>query len=190
MGASSLTAWLRQRIADADRDSADDDWALRLDSDAEAVQVLTIHRSKGLEFPIVYHPFAWQPSYIHRDEPPAYHDDQHDEIWTIDVGVDGPDIDRHRLLRDHEQRGEDLGLLYVALTRTMHQATVWWAGEWQAHNSALGRLLFARDADGAVAPEGAGTPEDDDVVARLEALAARAHGEIAIERVTAPAGTR
>ena len=41
---------------------------------------------------------------------------------------DGPDIARHRRLRDREQRGEDLRLLYVALTRTMHQATVWWAG--------------------------------------------------------------
>ena len=72
LGVASLTAWLRQRIADADRDSADEDRALRLDSDAEAVQVLTIHRSKGLEFPIVYHPFAWQPGYIDQDEPPAY----------------------------------------------------------------------------------------------------------------------
>ena len=90
--------------------------------------MLTIHRSKGLEFPIVYHPFAWQPGYIDQDEPPAYHDDQNDDAWTIDVGGNGPDIARHRRLRDREQRGEDLRLLYVALTRTMHQATVWWAG--------------------------------------------------------------
>ena len=144
LGVSSLTAWLRQRIADADRDSADEDRALRLDSDAEAVQVLTIHRSKGLEFPIVYHPFAWQPGYIDQDEPPAYHDDQNDDVWTIDVGGNGPDIARHRRLRDREQRGEDLRLLYVALTRTMHQATVWWAGSWESRNSSLGRLLFAR----------------------------------------------
>ena len=131
LGVSSLTSWLRQRIADADRDSADEDRALRLDSDAEAVQVLTIHRSKGLEFPIVYHPFAWQPGYIDQDEPPAYHDDQNDDVWTIDVGGNGPDIARHRRLRDREQRGEDLRLLYVALTRTMHQATVWWAGSYE-----------------------------------------------------------
>ena len=173
LGVSSLTAWLRQRIADADRDGADEDRALRLDSDAEAVQVLTIHRSKGLEFPIVYHPFAWQPGYIDQDEPPAYHDDQNDDAWTIDVGGNGPDIARHRRLRDREQRGEDLRLLYVALTRTMHQATVWWAGACESHNSSLGRLLFARDADGVVAAEGTRTPDDDEVVARLEALAER-----------------
>jgi exodeoxyribonuclease V beta subunit len=191
LGVSSLTAWLRQRIADADRDSADEDRALRLDSDAEAVQVLTVHRSKGLEFPIVYLPFAWQPGYIDQDEPPAYHDDQNKDTWTIDVGGKyGPDIARHRQLRDREQRGEDLRLLYVALTRTMHQATVWWAGASQSHNSALGRLLFARDADGAIAAEGTYTPEDDEVVARIEELAAEVPGKIAVERVDASTGAR
>lgn len=190
LGVASLTAWLRQRIADTGRDSADDDRALRLDSDAEAVQVLTIHRSKGLEFPIVYHPFAWQPGYIDQDEPPAYHDDQNNDTWTIDVGGNSPDIARHRRLREREQRGEDLRLLYVALTRTMHQATVWWAGAWQCHNSALGRLLFARDADGLVAAEGMHTPDDDEVVARLESLVAQAPDGIAVERVEAPAGAR
>jgi exodeoxyribonuclease V beta subunit len=187
LGVSSLAAWLRQRIADADRDNADEDRALRLDSDAEAVQVLTIHRSKGLEFPIVYHPFAWQPGYIDENEPPAYHDDRNDDLWTIDVGGKyAPDIARHRRLRDREQRGEDLRLLYVALTRTMHQATVWWAGAWPCHNSALGRLLFARDAGGGVAAEGTHTPEDDEVVARFETLAARTPDRIAVERVGTP----
>ena len=189
LGISSLTTWLRQRIAHADRDSDDEDRALRLDSDAEAVQVLTIHRSKGLEFPIVYHPFAWQPGYIDQDEPPAYHDDQNDDLWTIDVGgKHGPEIARHQRLRDREQRGEDLRLLYVALTRTMHQATVWWAGSYESRNSPLGRLLFARDEAGVVAAEGMHTPDDDEVAERLEALAAQAPGRIAVERVEAPSG--
>ena len=191
LGVSSLTAWLRQRIAGAGRDSADEDRALRLDSDAEAVQVLTIHRSKGLEFPVVYHPFPWQPGYIDASEPPAYHDDGNDERWTIDVGGGGsPDIERHRRLRDNEERGEDLRLLYVALTRTMHQATLWWAGAWESQHSALGRLLFGREADGAVPPKGSHVPADEDVVARVEELAAQAPGRITVERVQAPTGAR
>ncbi len=190
LGVASLCTWLRQRIADADRDSANEDRALRLDSDAEAVQVLTIHRSKGLEFPIVYLPFAWQPGYIDQDQPPAFHDDQNGDVWTLDVGGNGPDIARHRRLRDREQRGEDLRLLYVALSRTMHQATVWWAGAWQCHNSSLGRLLFARGADGVVAAESTWKPDDDEFAARLEALADETPGGIAVETVQPPGGGR
>jgi exodeoxyribonuclease V beta subunit len=185
LGVASLTAWLRQRVADADRDSATEDRTLRLDSDAEAVQVLTVHRSKGLEFPIVYAPFPWQPSYIDRYAPPAYHDDQKNDVWTIDVGGDGPGINHHRRLELQEQRGEDLRLLYVALTRTMHQATVWWAGSQESRDSALGRLLFAQESDGTIASQGTATPDDDDFVARVEALADQAPGRISVETVRA-----
>jgi exodeoxyribonuclease V beta subunit len=189
-GVASLTGWLRQHVAGADRDVAEEDRMLRLDSDAEAVQVLTIHRSKGLEFPIVYHPFAWQAGWIDKDEPPAYHDDENDDAWTLDVGGDGPNIDRHRRLHVQEERGEDLRLLYVALTRTMHQATVWWTGSYDSRHSALGRLLFARDDDGAIAADGTRTPGDDDFAAGIEALAERAQGCVALEVVPAPAGAR
>ena len=59
LGVSALAAWLSERIAQAGQDTANEDRSRRLESDAEAVQVLTIHRSKGLEFPIVYCPFLW-----------------------------------------------------------------------------------------------------------------------------------
>jgi exodeoxyribonuclease V beta subunit len=184
LGVASLTAWLRQRIADAGRDSAGEDRALRLDSDAEAVQVLTIHRSKGLEFPIVYHPFAWQPRYIDQDRPPAYHDDR----TTTSGRSTSAARPRHRPappLRDHEQRGEDLRLLYVALTRTMHQATVWWAGAWQCHNSSLG-VSSSRATPTASSPRrghtrrrrGRGTPRG---------TRRRAPGRIAVEGRGSPA---
>ena len=74
LGTTALVAWLRRRIAEADQDTADEDRSRRLESDAEAVQVLTVHRSKGLEFPIVYYPYLWEPSYIPKGVPVAYHD--------------------------------------------------------------------------------------------------------------------
>ena len=182
LGVSSLTAWLRQRIADADRDSADEDRALRLDSDAEAVQVLTIHRSKGLEFPIVYHPFAWQPGYIDEDEPPAYHDDQNDDAWTIDVG--GKTAPTSPGTAGSATASSAARTSASSTSRSPARCTRRPSGgraRTEASNSALGRLLFARDADGVVAAEGTRTPDDDEVAARLEALAAQAPGRIAVE---------
>ena len=64
LGTTALTAWLRRRIAEAAQDTGDEERSRRLESDAEAVQVLTIHRSKGLEFPVVYCPDLWEPTWI------------------------------------------------------------------------------------------------------------------------------
>ncbi len=190
LGAASLTTWLRQRITTADRDAANEDRSLRLDSDAEAVQVLTIHRSKGLEFPIVYLPYVWEPGYIDEHAPPTFHDPAHGNEWTVDVGKDGPDIVRNHLVHRDEQRGEDLRLLYVALTRARHQVVAWWAAGHVAGHSPLGRLLFSMKADGDVPPNGHRTARDADVVTTLEALGAAAPGCIAVEAVEGASGQR
>ena len=183
MGATALTSWLRQRIAEAGEDTGDEERSRRLESDAEAVQVLTIHRSKGLEFPIVYCPYLWEPGWIPKDAQPVFfHDPDDNDERVIDVGMDGPDFPGHRRQHEAEQRGEDLRLAYVALTRAQHQAVVWWAGSWDSRNSALGRLLFARDAEGNVPPAGPSTPTDAAATARFEALAAEAPGCISVER--------
>ena len=87
---------------------------------------------------------------------------------------------RHRL----EQRGEDLRLAYVALTRAKHQAVIWWAGSYDSRNSPLGRLMFARDEDGNVAPDGGSTPTDAAASERFRELAAVAPGRIRGERST------
>src|SRR4051794_16935521 len=186
LGATALTGWLRQRIAAAEQETGDEERSRRLESDAEAVQVLTIHRSKGLEFPIVYFPYLWEPTWLgrEREEPVFFHDPGNGDARTIDVGLDGRAFDEHVEQYVLEARGEDLRLAYVAFTRARHQAVVWWAGSANARESALSRLLFAREPDGTIPAKGPATPSDLAAVTRLNELAALAPGRIAVERAT------
>jgi exodeoxyribonuclease V beta subunit len=190
LGVTALTGWLRERIADVTEEEEVEDRSRRLESDAEAVQVLTIYRSKGLEFPIVYCPYLWEPGWIFDDEPPVYHDAAAGDRRTIDVG--GRTDRFSGAGRQHlvERRGEELRLAYVALTRAKHQAVVWWAASWDCRDSPLCRLLFFRDDAGNVAPEGNAPPADADALARFEELAGRAPGCISVERVDGGDGTR
>ena len=192
LGPSALTAWLRQRIADAATDTGAEERSRRLESDGRAVQVLTIHRSKGLEFPVVYCPSLCEAGYLdERDGIPAYHDPAHGDRRTIDVGREHAGRDASWARYVEEQRGEDLRLAYVALTRARHVAVLWWAATWDARCSPLGRLLFGRGDDGCVLPELAdGVPDDDVAVAALTALEAARPGRIGVERVGVPATTR
>ncbi|MGI8429000.1 MAG: UvrD-helicase domain-containing protein [Solirubrobacteraceae bacterium] len=184
LGTTALTAWLARRIAEAEQDTGDEERSRRLESDAEAVQVLTIHRSKGLEFPIVYLPFLWEPGYIRREQPVYFHDPDAADARTIDVSLEGVDFQRHCDQSAREQRGEELRLAYVALTRAQHQAVLWWAGSYESRHSPLGRLLFSRDNHGNVASAGAATPTDAAALARFQTLAAAAPGAIALEHST------
>jgi exodeoxyribonuclease V beta subunit len=184
LGTAALAAWVRRRIGEGEQTDAAEERSRRLESDADAVQVLTIHRSKGLEFPVVYlpdladHLGAWGL--------PTYHDPETGRR-TLDVGGedddDNPDYRRHRGLFEDEQRGEDLRRAYVALTRARQQVTLWWGPFRSQALSPLTRLLLAdRDEGGMMRPKG--RSDEDAVVARLVDAAGRAPGRIAVEPAT------
>ena len=69
--------------------------------------------------------------------------------------MDGPDFPAPPApARGRAARRGPAARLRRADPRAQHQAVVWWAGSWDSRNSALGRLLFARDADGNVPADG------------------------------------
>jgi exodeoxyribonuclease V beta subunit len=181
LGTAALTAWLRERIAAADRDADRDELTRRLESDADAVQVLTIHRSKGLEFPIVYCPFLWEPPRQLPPAEPVFFHDPASGTRAIDVGLEGPGYAGHRLLAEDDARGEDLRLTYVALTRARHQTVLWWAGSAGSRSSAMSRIAFERGAGGEIRSICRSVPTDAQAFECFGAIAARAPGAISVE---------
>jgi len=88
---------------------------LRLESDAQLLKVVTVHKSKGLEYPLVFLPFACSFRPADRTRPPLrYHDESGRLIVSIAPG------EAEEALADRERLAEDLRLLYVALTRARH----------------------------------------------------------------------
>jgi exodeoxyribonuclease V beta subunit len=117
VGMHQLCDWLgAQRQAPQDSENAE----LRLESDENLVKIMTIHQSKGLEFPIVFVPSLWSPSSSKKGVP-FYHQN---ESSTFDLSVSlAPEIQQQ--VKDEILR-EDLRLGYVALTRASQRCYVLW----------------------------------------------------------------
>ncbi|HVL85875.1 MAG TPA: UvrD-helicase domain-containing protein [Pseudonocardia sp.] len=177
LGPAALVDWLRHRIAEAADDTVVER-SRRLESDVAAVQVITIHRSKGLEFPVVYLPFGWDRN-VRDPDVALLHDDAGRRVLDVG-GPDGGDWKEHCGRHRVEEAGEDLRLLYVALTRACCQVVTWWAPGTTTATSPLHRLLFARPVPGTAVPASVPVPGTD--AAALAAL--RAVPAVAVETVT------
>jgi exodeoxyribonuclease V beta subunit len=178
LGPAALVEWLRHRIDEAAVDVGLER-SRRLDSDAAAVQIITVHRSKGLEFPVVYVPFGWDRYVPREPDVPLLHDDAGTRILDVG-GPGGPRWPEHCARHEAEEAGEDLRLLYVALTRARCQVVTWWVPATTTPTSPLHRLLFGRRVAGATPPASCPVPND---TAALTALQGLAGADLAVERV-------
>ena len=149
------------------------------------MQVITVHRSKGLEFPVVFIPYAWD-GWAFPIDVPVFHDPANGNERTIDVGCPGPVLTEHKQSQEAEEQGESLRLLYVALTHACHQAVLWWAGAKDTKNSSLSRLLFDKEPDGQIPASGKKAQSDAAVVAAFTEFGP----VVSVERVVEPAPVR
>ena len=150
LGPGALLEWFGDRVADAHRDSGVEG-SRRLDAEGRQVTVVTVHRSKGLQYPIVYLPDAgdrWvsddkgETLLLHPAEPGAEGDEASRAGLVLDVGgAWAPGRPARFARRQAEEASEDLRLFYVALTRAQCQVVTWWTPTHTVGSSALQRVL-------------------------------------------------
>lgn len=189
-GLEALLAWFNGQRGS---EGAGEDALLRLESDAERVQIVTIHTSKGLEYPLVFCPFLWDGRLLGQHTDSARCHDEHGQP-LLDLG--SARLDERLETARREVFAEKLRLTYVALTRAEHRLWLHWGPvavpkpkkdgglpDEGLHSSALAWLLHGRELGGADAlAELAGHLNDKPGVAlaaELDRLAENSAGMIA-----------
>ncbi len=187
-GMSGLLRWLHQKIIEAADGGAGDAEQLRLETDEALVRIVTVHRSKGLEYPVVFLPFApWLGAMGKPAElPHAYHDDQGNAL----VDTVGSDASAARSVR--ESRAEALRVLYVALTRAEIACIFPWGVANGTADSALASLLHRDSVDTTMwyGSKSTGPLQPAAVRERLADIATRAPHAVAVVPMPEPAGPR
>ncbi len=147
LGLPAVLDWLRLQCSEKGRTGERN---RRLDSDAAAVQIMTVWVSKGLQYPLVYLPFAFNRNIPERDNLLFHRDGER----CLDIGGKGRAGFREiETLARREVAGDDIRLTYVALTRAQSQVVAWWAPTWDEPNGGLSRLLRGRVRDAAPVPD-------------------------------------
>jgi len=155
---SSLIVWLRTQMGK--QDSTNDEYQLRLESQSESIRILTVHKSKGLEYPIVFLPgHSFLPS--QKGDSISYH--CKDGKLVVDLKKTA-DEDAKALARLEEDQ-EDARVLYVALTRSAGRCYVYHAPIGFSKNSKIPaqvRMMrsWGERADPAETDD-PGSPDDD-----------------------------
>ncbi|MGD8667673.1 MAG: exodeoxyribonuclease V subunit beta [Desulfobacterales bacterium] len=144
LGMNGVLKWLAEQRDPQTPHS--EEHQLRLESDAHAVNIVTIHKSKGLEYPVVFCPYGWEGSFIKDAEiifhkPATSADEQH---LMMDLGSDSHAT--HLIHAQNELLAENIRLLYVALTRAKSKIYLAWGRINTAESSALAYLLHTESA--------------------------------------------
>ncbi len=134
LGVDSLCTWFSEQVTTPPEG---EEHQIRLESDEKAVKILTIHVSKGLEFPIVFCPFLWGGVIDGGDTAVAH------EGFELVADFGSDHFDQHSRAALDEGLAENVRLLYVALTRAKYRCYVAWGRFRYTESSALAYLFHA-----------------------------------------------
>lgn len=126
-GHHALIRWLHREIVD-ERTEGDDAYTMRLESDEDLIQIVTVHQSKGLEYPVVFLPFQYSAK---KSQDAWYYDDDKKLCLSLEP------TDEQSLRAEQERQAEDIRLMYVALTRAKYCCFIG-TSAYQGHAKALG----------------------------------------------------
>jgi exodeoxyribonuclease V beta subunit len=187
MGVSGTIKWLScQRDPYALRS---EEHELRLESDDRAVRIVTIHKSKGLEYPIVFCPFNWGGSKTGKKEF-TYHDPEDD--WRLNLVLD-PEAASGKTLAEKETLAENIRLLYVALTRAKNRCYLVWGPFKDAGTSSLAYIIHAPDDNSSrivdAAEENFSKLSDEDMRGDLARIVTKSDGAISLYDIPEPSET-
>ncbi|MFO8090657.1 MAG: exodeoxyribonuclease V subunit beta [Desulfatiglandaceae bacterium] len=137
----ALLKWFSERIEGGTGEQ--DEHLIRLESDKEAVTLVTIHKSKGLEYPVVFCPFCWGESTVKKGQALTFHDPAADFQLVVDIDEKWNSL--HLSLAEQEILAENLRLLYVALTRARVACYLVWGSIYDTGTSAPAWLFHRPD---------------------------------------------
>ncbi|MDE3208134.1 MAG: hypothetical protein KGL58_04755, partial [Pseudomonadota bacterium] len=132
-GAELLSWFIRQQKGEGEKEAL-----LQLESDANLIQIATVHASKGLEYPIVFCPFLWAGN-GRSSSYPVYHNEN--DAIVMDFGTEKLELARQRA--EEERYSESIRYLYVALTRASYRTYFSWGWINQVEESPLSWILYS-----------------------------------------------
>ena len=142
-GPQALLKWFHEHLTGVAND--ENEYELRLESEAEALKIMTVHKSKGLEFPIVFAPFLWSRGFkpaSHKRSLPIFHKETatgDGYLRCLDLSPEAAKA--HLEAAAGEELAENLRLLYVALTRAQSSIYLAWP---QLRDSGKTALMYLR----------------------------------------------
>ncbi len=174
---TELLRWLDDMMVT--EENVKDDQQLQLETDRNCVRLVTIHRSKGLEYPIVFCPFAWETGANRREDLPlCFHDEKNNWQATADLGSEH--VSANKEFYDREVLAEDCRLLYVAMTRAKNRC-YFVSGHIKGTQSSAVTYLFQRS----LWMDQGLTATDEDMIGQMMSFAVRAPEDIRIKKLKA-----